>query len=236
MLNTIQHHHHTALQAVRLGCDDKTVQDSLKLHKPVPVSSISTCTTTASTEHLPIHIHPREPISSSCPLPLDASMASQTTATDATHALPGGLTPDSIDVPSELAQILSRVRYSDKNSQQQQQQSSSAGGAADPTAAAAASQIPIKDLPAAIDPLRHKIQRARAAVHALPDVRRTIPEQEAEAAALRARIEKQRAALLQLKEFGLRFAAENGDGDRDVEMTGTEAVGGGGAQGGSSSG
>lgn len=160
-------------------------------------------------------------------------MASQTPTTNATHALPGGLTPDSIDVPSELTQILSRVRYSDKNSQQQQQQQQapSAGGAADPAAAA---PIPIKDLPAAIDPLKHKIQRARAAVHALPDVRRTIPEQEAEAAALRARIERQHAALLQLKEFGLRFAAENGDRDRDVEMTGTEA--GGGARGGSLSG
>lgn len=163
-------------------------------------------------------------------------MASQPPRTTATHALPGILTPDSIDVPSELAQILSRVRYSDKNSQQQQQPG------ADPSAAAAAAgpTIAVKDLPAAIDPLKHKIQRARAAVHTLPDVRRTIPEQEAEATALLARIEKQRATLLQLKEFGLRFAAENGDRDRDVEMTGT-GVGagasvGGGARGGSSTG
>lgn len=157
-------------------------------------------------------------------------MASQIPAANTTsHALPGGLTPDSIDVPSELAQILSRVRYSDKTSQQQQSQEQnppSAGGAADPATAAA--PIAIKDLPAAIDPLKHKIQRARAAVHTLPDVQRTIPEQEAEAVALRARIERQRAALLQLKEFGLRFAAENGDNDRDVEMSGTGAAGSGG--------
>lgn len=165
-------------------------------------------------------------------------MASQPPRTTATHALPGTLTPDSIDVPSELAQILSRVRYSDKNSQQQ--------SGADPSAAAAAAAagppIAVKDLPAAIDPLKHKIQSARAAVHTLPDVRRTIPEQEAEAAALLARIDKQRATLLQLKEFGLRFAAENGDRDRDVEMTGTGAGagagagGGGGARGASSTG
>lgn len=179
-----------------------------------------------------IHIlSPSRPILSSHPFPPDA-MAPQTTATDATHTLPGGLTPDSIDVPSELAQILSRVRYSDKISQQQQVPSST-GGAADPAATA---PILIKDLPAAVDPLRHKIQRARAAVHTLPDIRRTIPEQEAEAAALRVRVEKQRATLLQLKEFGLRFAAENGDRDRDVEMAGMEAGAARGALGGSSSG
>lgn len=147
------------------------------------------------------------------------------------HALPANLTPDSIDVPSELAQILSRVRYTDganKSSAPDPAASGSTGDNAAPAAASTASTantnpdtLPIKDLPAAVDPLRHKIQRARAAVHTLPDIGRTISDQEAEARLLEARIERQRAALLQLKEFGLRFAA--GAEHKDVEMTGTGA-------------
>lgn len=160
-------------------------------------------------------------------------MANQTPA-NGVHALPAGLTPDSIDVPSEFAQILARVRYTDKTGQGQgqgQQQppqpdpspTSPAGGGSGGTMGAS---ISTKDLPAAIDPLKHKIQRARAAAHTLPDISRSIPEQEAEMRLLEARIERQRATLLQLKEFGLKFAAENGDRDReDVEMGGTGAQG-----------
>lgn len=183
-------------------------------------------------------------------------MADQTPA-NGVHALPAGLTPDSIDVPSELAQILARVRYTEKpghgqsqgpgqqpqsqsqpqpppppsqQQQQQQQQPPSNPSPATPAGGTAGASISTKDLPAAIDPLKHKIQRARAAAHTLPDISRSIPEQEAEMRLLEARIERQRATLLQLKQFGLQFAAENGDRDRegeeqeqDVEMGGTGA-------------
>lgn len=136
------------------------------------------------------------------------------------HPLPAGLSPDSIDVVSELATIFERVQYAP---------------AADPSDAA--SKISLRDLPTATDPLKHKLQNARAALHTLPDITRTIPEQEAEIRLVQARIERQRAALQQLKDFGLRFAAETAaKGDGDVEMSGTAVGGAEGTQGGSSSG
>lgn len=138
----------------------------------------------------------------------------------AQHPLPAGLSPDSIDVVSELATILARVHYA------------SSADTADP-----ANKIAIRDLPTATDPLKHKLQNARAALHTLPDITRTIPEQEAEIKLVQARIERQRAALEQLKEFGLKYATETaakGDGDADVEMSGTSVTGAEGAHGRSS--
>ncbi|KAF3763079.1 hypothetical protein M406DRAFT_261512 [Cryphonectria parasitica EP155] len=131
------------------------------------------------------------------------------------YTLPAGLSPDSIDIPSELATILSRIHYV----------SQPAPETTDPSNPRPRDQdegVRPKDLPTATDSLKHKIQRARAAVHTLPDIKRTIPEQEAEIAELKAHIEKQRAALGRLKEYGLQFAAEetNTDGG-DVEMGGT---------------
>lgn len=129
------------------------------------------------------------------------------------HPLPGNLSPDTIDVPSELANILSRIHY--------QPASANASNAQPP--------LSTKDLPGAIDPLKRKLQQARAAVHTLPDISRTIPEQEAEMRAIEERIENQRAALRQLKEYGLQFAVESagasaGGAGGDVEMGGTTGV------------
>ncbi|KAJ4388086.1 hypothetical protein N0V93_008691 [Gnomoniopsis smithogilvyi] len=136
------------------------------------------------------------------------------------HQLPAGLSPDSIDVVSEAATIFARVQYT-------------------PSAdtADSANKIAPRDMPTATDPLKHKLQNARAALHTLPDITRTIPEQEAEIKLVQAKIERQRAALQKLKEFGLQFAAESATkGDGDVEMSGTAAGGAEGAQGGNSSG
>lgn len=170
----------------------------------------------------------------------------------ASHSLPGGLSPDCIDVCSELATILARVRYiENKNStasanggdgaaanQSGGPSTSTAAGAAtaasSPSAGANAQGGPLstKDIAAATDPLRNKIQRARAAVHTLPDIRRSIPEQEAEIAALEEKMAQQRAVLLQLKEFGLQYAAENSrKADEDIEMGGTGTQHGAGSSG-----
>lgn len=136
------------------------------------------------------------------------------------HQLPAGLSPDSIDVVSEAATIFARVQYA------------TAADAPD-----IANKIAPRDLPAATDPLKHKLQNARAALHTLPDITRTIPEQEAEIKLVQAKIERQRAALQKLKDFGLKFAAESAaKGDGDVEMSGTSVGGAEGAQGASSSG
>lgn len=145
------------------------------------------------------------------------------------QSLPDGLTPDSVDVPSELFTILSRLRYTDKNG-------AATNGDTDPNKTASGSTpsgdadtqkkadtLSTKDLTAATDPLKHKIQRARAAVHTLPDINRTIAEQEAEIKEWQDKIESQRKVLQQLKEFGIQFS----HGSTDVEMGGTGAQGGG---------
>lgn len=168
----------------------------------------------------------------------------------ASHPLPGGLSPDTIDVCSELATIIARVRYADNKTGPGASANGGDAAAANqpggPSAAGAATTasspsgddaqngvlLSPRDIPAATDHLKHKIQRARAAVHTLPDIRRSIPEQDAEIAALEAKIAQQRAVLLQLKDFGLQFAAENSrKADGDIEMGGTGAQHGAGPSG-----
>lgn len=160
------------------------------------------------------------------------------------HKLPGGLSPDSVDVVSELFTFISRVRYTDKNGTSATTGDGDAkpgantpaggpsgatpAGAADGAASGSESKtLSTKELVAATDPLKHKIQRARAAVRTLPDIERTIPEQEAEIRELEEKIRQQRQMLLQLKEFGIQFS----HGSSDVEMGGTGAQGGGSSSG-----
>lgn len=172
-------------------------------------------------------------------------MASPPSDPDANpHPLPGGLSPDSVDVQSELFTILSRLRYTDKNGAATNGDGDSSkpggstpagglpgstpsGGAAQAASSSDTKTLSTKDLAAATDPLKHKIQRARAAVHTLPDITRTIPEQEAEIREWQDKIERQRETLLKLKEFGIQFS----HGNTDVEMGGTGAQGGGGSLG-----
>jgi hypothetical protein len=156
------------------------------------------------------------------------------------QSLPAGLTPDSVDVPSELYTILSRLRYTDKNGAATNGDNESnkpgantpaggltgstpSGGATAPAPDSDTKTLSTKDLTAATDPLKHKVQRARAAVHTLPDITRTISEQEAEIKEWQDKIESQRRVLQQLKEFGIQFS----HGSRDIEMGGTGAQGGG---------
>lgn len=172
-------------------------------------------------------------------------MASSTSDPNANpHPLPAGLSPDSVDVPSELYTILSHLRYTDKNGASTNGEGDSnkagantpagglpgstpSGGAIHPTSGSDIKSLSTKDLTAATDPLKHKIQRARAAVHTLPDVTRTIAEQEAEIKEWEDKIERQRKVLLQLKEFGIQFS----HGSTDVEMGGTGAQGRGASSG-----
>ncbi|EXJ60127.1 hypothetical protein A1O7_04279 [Cladophialophora yegresii CBS 114405] len=74
-----------------------------------------------------------------------------------------------------------------------------------------ASLLELKDLPGQIYPLRQKLARARAAVEELPDVERTVEEQEAEIRKLEAMV---RALKTRLGALGA-IAREKAD----VEMT-----------------
>ncbi|KAH6847285.1 RNA polymerase II transcription mediator complex subunit 9-domain-containing protein [Chaetomium sp. MPI-CAGE-AT-0009] len=200
----------------------------------------------------------------------------------ATH-LPAGLSPDSVDVVTELSSIITRLRAA----QQQQQQSQPGGGAtattsstggtkhatgvtgttplattsaatpnaSNPTqqhhpaaihphplslsqppnnsnnnnpnntpsahpspldAAAADTQLlSVKELPSATDGLKHKLQRARAAVRTLGDVRRAVAQQEAEMRALEGRRAAQARALARAQADGLVFVRAQ---DRDKPL------------------
>jgi len=60
--------------------------------------------------------------------------------------------------------------------------------------------LSFKDVPGATDGLKHKLQRARAQVRELPDMDRSITEQNDEIRDLENRIEKQRALLQRLRD------------------------------------
>ncbi|KAL2268335.1 hypothetical protein VTJ83DRAFT_3181 [Remersonia thermophila] len=86
------------------------------------------------------------------------------------------------------------------------------------TTTSALPPLSLKDLPAATDPLRHKLQRARAAVRALADVQRGLAQQEAELAGLEARRRAQAERLAKAQEDGLQFVKCEGEkGERMVE-------------------
>ncbi|KAL1884113.1 hypothetical protein VTK73DRAFT_6782 [Phialemonium thermophilum] len=64
----------------------------------------------------------------------------------------------------------------------------------------------LKDIPTATDGLKHKLQRARVQIRELPDMGRTVSQQQEEIAELEGRIARQREVLRSLREVGLRFA------------------------------
>ncbi|KAG4418497.1 hypothetical protein IFR04_008391 [Cadophora malorum] len=115
--------------------------------------------------------------------------------------LPDGLSPDSIDTLPVLSQILARL---------QTPSSTSGASTAGSPPAASPSQITtgngplnIKDIPTATDGIKHKLQKARVLVKELPDMERSVEEQEEEMAELEEKIRKQRDVLRRLREVGL---------------------------------
>ncbi|KAL8289707.1 hypothetical protein RB597_001372 [Gaeumannomyces tritici] len=71
--------------------------------------------------------------------------------------------------------------------------------------------ISLKDVPTATDALKHKIQRARQQIKALPDMSRTIAEQEEHISELEETIRLQQEVLAGLRGIGVQFGAEGGD-------------------------
>ncbi|KAK8848351.1 RNA polymerase II transcription mediator complex subunit 9-domain-containing protein [Apiospora arundinis] len=140
--------------------------------------------------------------------------------------LPPGLSPDNLDILTELTSLLSRLRAPPPPS------ASVTGGVATGATPAATSAptpsnlntnngptstISIQSLPMATDALKHKLQRSRAAAKTLPDMGRGTADQEAEMAELEARIARQRAVLEGLRSKGLDFAAARGQAGDKME-------------------
>lgn len=135
--------------------------------------------------------------------------------------LPSTLSPDALDILTELTGILTRLRTAI-------QTSGSTGGitgstpagtgpVATPNALGASPSAPLslKDVPAQTDALKHKVQRARAQMRTLPDMDRSTAEQEEEIRELEDRIRMQREVLDRLREAGVRFGhEEGGKGDK----------------------
>lgn len=115
--------------------------------------------------------------------------------------LPASLSPDGLDALSELSLVLAKVRTGIQSSP------------ADPPAAAAAAaaegqQLSFKDVPGATDGLKHKVQHARAQVKALPDMDRSVEDQNKEISELEMRIAKQKSLLERLREAGTQFGKD----------------------------
>lgn len=149
--------------------------------------------------------------------------------------LPESLNPDALDVLSELAHLLTRLRALPG--------APTTAGASQPpppppppppttTTATAHTSTPtptallgsrrpgaeltLKEIPLATDALKHRFQRARNLVEtALPDLGRALADQDAEVAALEARIARQRDTLGRLREVGARLAMAEREADEE---------------------
>lgn len=117
-------------------------------------------------------------------------------------SLPPALSPDSLDALSELSIVLAKVRVNIQSS------SGITTGATPNPAALSGQQISFKDVPGATDGLKHKVQHAKRLVCGLPDMNRTIAQQDKEISELEARISTQRALLARLREDGLNFGKD----------------------------
>lgn len=157
------------------------------------------------------------------------------------------ISPDTVDVVTELSSIITGLRGINSLQQSSSPHGPSggntvAGPSAQQTTAPTPSnlssnhdnptqltqqqqqQLSIKDLPVATDSLKHKLQRARAAVRAVGDVSGAIARQEAEVKRLEARRAAQARMLARTQEDGLTFVRR---GAGDGEGPGKAADGGG---------
>ena len=132
--------------------------------------------------------------------------------------LPDGLSPDSIDTLPILSAILSRLQTPAATST-----SSTSPPSASPSQLASGGSLAIKDIPAATDELKHKLQKARAQVKELPDIDKTLAEQEEEMRELEEKIRKQREVLEGLKEVGIKAKREREERVKEEVMEGVES-------------
>ena len=121
--------------------------------------------------------------------------------------LPEGLSPESIDTLPVLSAILSRLQTLSPTTGTPAEASPShhTGGTA---------LLSIKDIPAATDDLKHRLQKARAQVKELPDIDRTLADQEEEISELQEKIRKQKEVLRGLREVGLAAKKEREERDK----------------------
>jgi chromosome segregation ATPase len=149
-----------------------------------------------------------------------ATSPSHSTPQPSLHNLPEGLSPDSIDTLPVLSAILSRLNTLSPNAAST---SGSPSTASPSQLASGTSPLSVKDIPAATDDLKHKLQKARAQVKELPDIDRSLAEQEEEIRELEEKIRKQREVLERLRKTGLEAKKEIETRDNGQLMEGIES-------------
>jgi len=127
-------------------------------------------------------------------------------------ALPPDLSPASFDTLPVLTSILTRLQTGINNTNPNNTIASSSPAQHQPQPSSfdkspfSTAPLTAKDVPAATDDLKQRIRKARAQVAQLPDMERTIAEQEEEMKEIEAKIAEQMKALEQLKELGTKIA------------------------------
>ncbi len=140
-------------------------------------------------------------------------------------ALPEGFSPDDIDAITELAALVARIQPPQSlvtisgtpvtlAGTGTTPNPSSVGGSTVPLPAS----INLKDFPTATDHLKHKIQRARTHIKALPDMSRTIAEQEEEIRELEEKMRRQKDTLAKLKDTGVEFGRDQAGAADKMEL------------------
>jgi hypothetical protein len=123
------------------------------------------------------------------------------------QSLPDALSPDAIDTIPMISSLLSRLQPPTSTS-------STAGDTPAPPADPNPNKpdefgpITIKEFPKRSDSMKRKLQKARVAAKELPDMERTVKEQEEEIRELEERIRMQREVLESLKLEGVTVGRE----------------------------
>lgn len=122
--------------------------------------------------------------------------------------------PSTYDILPPLHALLSRLLLSFPQTTGQTSASPPAGS---PTLSSVLDSIPLspKDLATAVSAVKIRIQKARVATGALPDVERTVEEQEVEITQLKAEIERLEGAMKNLS-IAAKRAAEQQRGQTRV--------------------
>ncbi|TGO29590.1 hypothetical protein BPAE_0013g00420 [Botrytis paeoniae] len=133
--------------------------------------------------------------------------------TPPTMTLPEGLTADYIDTIPVLCETISRLQnFSPSNPS-----AASPPGATPSFNANSTGPLNIKDIYAATDGIKHKLQKARVGVKSMPDMHRTIEDQEEEIRECEEKIAQQKEVLNLLMKVGLNIKKEReerGSGDK----------------------
>ncbi|PQE32450.1 hypothetical protein CJF32_00001199 [Rutstroemia sp. NJR-2017a WRK4] len=146
---------------------------------------------------------------------MTTSPSRSTNAQPPMMVLPDGLTADSIDTIPVLCETLSRLQNFSSNNPPA---ASPSGATPSFNAANTTGPLNIKDIFTATDGIKHKLQKARAGVKELPDMHRSIEEQQEEMKEYEEKIKQQKQVLQLLMNAGIEMKKEKEARDTNDRM------------------